>query len=76
MSTMVKVGMADLKVTEYPNALTTLGLGSCVGICLYEGLSGNRQPLKNFHKLQKGILLLYVESINRRLSYAKKEKRR
>ncbi|MDK2865878.1 MAG: chemotaxis protein CheD [Clostridiales bacterium] len=36
MSTMVKVGMADLKVTEYPNALTTLGLGSCVGICLYD----------------------------------------
>jgi chemotaxis protein CheD len=33
---MVKVGMADLKVTEYPNALTTLGLGSCVGICLYD----------------------------------------
>jgi hypothetical protein len=41
-----------------------------------KGLSGNRQPLKNFHKLQKGNLLLYVKSINRRLSYAKKEKRR
>jgi len=39
MSTMVKVGMADLKVTDYPNALTTLGLGSCVGICLYDPVS-------------------------------------
>ena len=36
MSTIVKVGMADLKVVEYPDALTTLGLGSCVGICLYD----------------------------------------
>lgn len=36
MSTMVKVGMADLKVVAHPDALTTLGLGSCVGICLYD----------------------------------------
>jgi len=36
MSTMIKVGMADLKVTTFPNSLTTLGLGSCVGICLYD----------------------------------------
>lgn len=36
MSTMIKVGMADLKIAEYPNALTTLGLGSCVGICIYD----------------------------------------
>lgn len=39
MSTMIKVGMADLKVVEFPNALTTLGLGSCVGICLYDSTS-------------------------------------
>ncbi|MBM7560610.1 chemotaxis protein CheD [Fusibacter tunisiensis] len=39
MSTMVKVGMADLKVVEHPDALTTLGLGSCVGICLYDPMS-------------------------------------
>lgn len=39
MSTMVKVGMADLKVVEHPDSLTTLGLGSCVGICLYDSIS-------------------------------------
>lgn len=39
MSTMVKVGMADLKVVVFPDALTTLGLGSCVGICLYDSTS-------------------------------------
>ncbi|BCN31508.1 chemotaxis protein CheD [Anaeromicropila herbilytica] len=36
MSEMIKVGMADLNVCECPNALTTLGLGSCVGIALYD----------------------------------------
>lgn len=33
---MIKVGMADLNVCMAPNALTTLGLGSCVGIVLYD----------------------------------------
>ncbi|MDO4754625.1 MAG: chemotaxis protein CheD [Bacillota bacterium] len=36
MSTMIKVGMADLKVAKYPDNLTTLGLGSCIGICIYD----------------------------------------
>ncbi|MBR3040926.1 MAG: chemotaxis protein CheD [Lachnospiraceae bacterium] len=35
-----KVGMADLKICKAPNALTTLGLGSCVGICLWDTASG------------------------------------
>lgn len=33
---VVKVGMADLKVIKAPGILTTLGLGSCVGITLYD----------------------------------------
>lgn len=33
---MIIVGMADLNVTKYPGVLTTLGLGSCVGIALYD----------------------------------------
>ena len=36
MSEIIKVGMADLKVCAYPDSLTTLGLGSCVGIALYD----------------------------------------
>lgn len=36
MSEMIKVGMADLKLCPYPNVITTLGLGSCVGIALYD----------------------------------------
>ncbi|MGB4660301.1 MAG: chemotaxis protein CheD [Mobilitalea sp.] len=36
MNDMIKVGMADLNVCVSPNAITTLGLGSCVGIILYD----------------------------------------
>ncbi|HWT76163.1 MAG TPA: chemotaxis protein CheD [Mobilitalea sp.] len=36
MNEMIKVGMADLNVCISPNAITTLGLGSCVGIVLYD----------------------------------------
>lgn len=39
MGEMIKVGMADLKVCTYPDALTTLGLGSCVGIALYDPIT-------------------------------------
>ncbi len=34
MSEIIKVGMADLKVCKSPNGVTTLGLGSCVGIAI------------------------------------------
>jgi chemotaxis protein CheD len=36
MSTVIKVGMADLKVAKAPDILQTCGLGSCVGICLWD----------------------------------------
>ncbi|MDR1209402.1 MAG: chemotaxis protein CheD [Clostridiales bacterium] len=34
------VGMADLRAARRPVSLTTLGLGSCVGIALFDKLSG------------------------------------
>lgn len=36
MGEIIKVGMADLNVCKYPDSLTTLGLGSCVGVALYD----------------------------------------
>ncbi len=33
---VIKVGMADMNVCKSPHILTTLGLGSCVGIVLYD----------------------------------------
>lgn len=35
----LKIGMADLKVSKAPDTLTTLGLGSCVGVTLYDPVS-------------------------------------
>ena len=36
MGETIKVGMADLKVAHAPDSLTTLGLGSCIGLTLYD----------------------------------------
>ena len=36
MKKMIKVGMADLNCCRAPEILTTLGLGSCIGIVLYD----------------------------------------
>lgn len=36
MDNLIKVGMADLQTSRHPCVLTTLGLGSCVGIALYD----------------------------------------
>lgn len=33
---VIIVGMADLNVCKSPGILTTLGLGSCVGVCIYD----------------------------------------
>lgn len=34
MGNMIKVGMADLNICVSPDSITTLGLGSCVGIAI------------------------------------------
>lgn len=36
MSEVIKVGMADLKTGRDTDVITTLGLGSCIGIALYD----------------------------------------
>ena len=39
MSEVIKVGMADLKVCISPDSITTLGLGSCVGIAIRDPIT-------------------------------------
>lgn len=36
MSHIVRIGMADLNVCKAPDVITTLGLGSCIGLTLYD----------------------------------------
>lgn len=33
---VIKVGMADLNICRSPDIITTLGLGSCIGLTLYD----------------------------------------
>ena len=40
MGELIRVGMADLKVCKAPTALTTIGLGSCVGVCIWDTATG------------------------------------
>lgn len=36
MSNVITVGMADYKTSKTPDILMTAGLGSCIGICIYD----------------------------------------
>ncbi len=35
----IKVGMADLNICRAPDMITTLGLGSCIGIAVYDSVT-------------------------------------
>ena len=39
MSEVIKVGMADLNRCKAPDVITTLGLGSCIGLVFYDPVS-------------------------------------
>lgn len=39
MSDTIKVGIADMKICRIPDKITTIGLGSCVGVVLYDHAS-------------------------------------
>ncbi len=39
MSAMISVGMAEIKITKAPHRLVTTGLGSCIGLCVYDPVS-------------------------------------
>lgn len=40
MGEKVKVGMADYNICQAPDSIITLGLGSCVGVVLYDKTTG------------------------------------
>jgi chemotaxis protein CheD len=77
MGELIKVGMADLKVCRAPDILTTIGLGSCIGIALYDPstkisglahimLPDSTQIRNNDNKAKfadTGIQMLYDEMI-------------
>lgn len=40
MGERIKVGMADFNICKKPDSIITLGLGSCVGVVLYDKTTG------------------------------------
>ena len=47
MSEIIKVGMADLNVCKSPDGITTLGLGSCVGVAIRDPITSNDDRQNN-----------------------------
>lgn len=39
MGNIIRVGIADMNICEAPDKITTIGLGSCIGIVLYDGIT-------------------------------------
>ena len=39
MANVIKIGIADIAVSKDPDIITTLGLGSCIGIAMYDSAS-------------------------------------
>lgn len=79
MGNIIKVGMADLQVAKAPDSLITLGLGSCIGLTLYDPVTKiggmvhymlpDSTQLKNNTNIAKfgdtGIRELYNQMIKR-----------
>lgn len=63
----IKVGIADYKIASAPNTLVTLGLGSCVGICIYDinkrvgALAHILLPSKDDYGIKGGFDLKYAD---------------
>lgn len=65
---VVKVGIADLDVIEAPNKIRTSGLGSCVGVVIYDnfkkvaGLAHVMLPDSNLTKQQQFNIYKYADT--------------
>lgn len=71
----IRVKMAELKITEAPGVLITVGLGSCVGVAIYDSLHKigglihvmlpeNRKGIKNAKYADTGIPLMINNMID------------
>ena len=45
---VIKVGIADMNVVKTPHAIRTTGLGSCVGLILYDEYKKQRDFCMSF----------------------------
>ena len=70
MGNVVKVGMADLNICKSPDVITTLGLGSCIGLRQKQtNLSWNVYYIINYEQ----YLLMKTEVQQRKLDKQQEE---
>ncbi|KHF39757.1 chemotaxis protein CheD [Halalkalibacter okhensis] len=68
MSDVIKVGMADLNVVTPPNIIRTSGLGSCVGIVIYDefklvaGMAHIMLPNSSLSRQEKTNVAKYADT--------------
>ena len=69
MGEVIKVGMADLNICKAPDTITTLGLGSCIGIALLDPVTKIMLPdstkMKNNSNIAKFADTGIVELVRR-----------
>ena len=69
MGEIIKVGMADLKVCVSPDGLTTLGLGSCVGMQKQAEKNLRSLEFRCWHRIRVIIMAVRLFFIRRRESW-------
>ncbi|MGX7393801.1 chemotaxis protein CheD [Carnobacterium mobile] len=84
MSNEIKVGISDYKVARMPNTLMTIGLGSCVGVAIYDpktkigGLSHIMLPdsesFKTVNKIEKFADLAIPQMVSEIRNQTKNQK--
>lgn len=68
MSKVITVGIADLNVAQSPDKIRTAGLGSCVGVCIYDpvkklaGLAHIMLPSSEIAKKNEVNLAKYADT--------------
>ncbi|WP_192986198.1 chemotaxis protein CheD [Carnobacterium mobile] len=84
MANEIKVGISDYKVARMPNTLMTIGLGSCVGVAIYDpktkigGLSHIMLPdsesFKTVNKIEKFADLAIPQMVSEIRNQTKNQK--
>ncbi|MFA6807423.1 MAG: chemotaxis protein CheD [Eubacteriales bacterium] len=66
MNIVITVGMADYKIGKTPNKLMTAGLGSCIGVCIFDlklQIAGMAHiMLPSSKEITKGSPMKYADS--------------
>ena len=70
MSEVIKVGMADLNVCKAPDVITTLGLGSCIGLVLYDPVTKVGGMVHRLDRDTSGLMIYAKDKSKKQQHYS------